>query len=103
MGGNQLPGVTYGEANGVRHMVDFVCAHAETFNPIWTRERARAEADNGHVVTVVEHAEVVLAEIGENHTGLRVYGDYIDHPERRVRLHGRRWRNRLRQQCGTKP
>ena len=42
------PGVTYGEANGVRHMVDFVCAHADTFNPLWTRERARAEEQKWH-------------------------------------------------------
>lgn len=42
------PGVTYGEANSVRHMVDFVCAHADTFNPFWTRERARAEQQKWH-------------------------------------------------------
>jgi len=42
------PGVTYGEANGVRHMVDFVCAHADKFNARWTRERARAEEQKWH-------------------------------------------------------
>jgi hypothetical protein len=42
------PGVTYREAKGVGHTVDFVCAHADTFNPLWTRERARAEAQKWH-------------------------------------------------------
>ena len=42
------PGVTYSEANGVRHMVDFVSAHADTFNPRWTLERARAEEQKWH-------------------------------------------------------
>ena len=42
------PGVTYTEANGVRHMVDFVRAHSDTFNPLWTLERARAEEQNWH-------------------------------------------------------
>ena len=42
------PGVTYGEANRVRHMVDFVCAHADTFNARWTLNRARAEEQKWH-------------------------------------------------------
>lgn len=36
-------GVTYGQAERVRHMDDFVRAHADTFNPRWTLDRARAE------------------------------------------------------------
>ena len=42
------PGVTYSEANGARHMVDFVSAHADTFNPRWTLNRARAEEQKWH-------------------------------------------------------
>jgi hypothetical protein len=42
------PGVTYSEANDVRHMVDFVRAHPHTFNPRWTLARARAEEQNWH-------------------------------------------------------
>ena len=37
------PGATYTEANGGHHMVDFLCAHANKFNPRWTLDRARAE------------------------------------------------------------
>jgi len=37
------PRVTYTEATEVRHMVDFVGANADTFNPRWTLERARVE------------------------------------------------------------
>jgi hypothetical protein len=62
------PGVTYGEANGVRHMVDFVCAHADTFNPRWTLNRARAEEQKWHaelaIVQMVDRTGVPLdAEI----------------------------------------
>src|SRR5207342_487858 len=56
------PGVTYTEANGAGHMVDFVCAHANTFNPRWTLNRARAEEQKWH-------AELALAEVVE-HTGV---------------------------------
>ena len=38
------PGVTYTEADGVRHMTDFVRAHPDTFNPLWTRARPRRRA-----------------------------------------------------------
>ena len=58
------PGVTYTEANGVRHMVDFVRAHSDTFNPRWTLERARAEEQKWHadlaVAEVVERTGVPL-------------------------------------------
>ena len=58
------PGVTYSEANGVYHMVDFVRAHSDTFNPLWTLERARAEEQNWHadlaVTEVVERTGVPL-------------------------------------------
>ena len=37
------PGVTYTEAKGVGHIVDFVPARPDTFNPLWTLERARVE------------------------------------------------------------
>jgi hypothetical protein len=36
-------GITYREADMVRHMVDFVCAHRDKFNPRWTLNRARTE------------------------------------------------------------
>ena len=54
-----FPGVTYTEANGVRHMVDFVSAHSDTFNPIWTLERVRAEEQKWH-------AELAMAEVVED-------------------------------------
>ena len=58
------PGVTYTEADGARHTVDFVSAHPDTFNPLWTRERARAEEQKWHadlaVAEVVEHTGVPL-------------------------------------------
>ena len=58
------PGVTYTEADGVRHMTDFVRAHPDTFNPLWTRERARAEEQKWHadlaVAEVVERTGVPL-------------------------------------------
>jgi hypothetical protein len=41
-------GIKYGETRGVSHMVDFVCAHADTFNPRWTLDRARAEESSWH-------------------------------------------------------
>ncbi len=52
------PGVTYSEANGARHMVDFVIAHADTFNPRWTLARARAEEQKWH-------AELDMSDIVE--------------------------------------
>ena len=52
------PGVTYTEADGVRHMADFVRAHPDTFNPLWTRERARAEEQKWH-------ADLAVAEVVE--------------------------------------
>jgi hypothetical protein len=55
--------VTYSEAKGgVRHMVDFVCAHADTFNLRWSLERALAEEHKWH-------AELGLAQTVER-TGL---------------------------------
>jgi hypothetical protein len=58
------PGVTYTEADGVRHMTDFVRAHPDTFNPLWTRARARAEEQKWHadlaVAEVVERTGVPL-------------------------------------------
>jgi hypothetical protein len=51
------PGVTYSEANMVGHMADFVRAHSDTFNPVWTLERARAEEEKWHADLAV--AEVV--------------------------------------------
>ena len=52
------PGVTYTEADGVRHMTDLVRANPEKFNPLWTRERARAEEQKWH-------ADLALAEAVE--------------------------------------
>ena len=56
------PGVTYTEADGVRHMTDFVRANPDKFNPLWTRERARAEEQKWHadlaVAQVVERTGV---------------------------------------------
>jgi hypothetical protein len=43
-------GVTYTEADGARHTVDFVRAHSGTFNPLWTpraRPRRRAKVARG--------------------------------------------------------
>ena len=58
------PGVTYTEADGASHMVDFVLAHAATFNPRWTLDRARAEEQKWHaelaVVDTAEHAGEAL-------------------------------------------
>jgi PcfJ-like protein len=58
------PGVTYTEANGAGHMMDFVCAHANTFNPRWTLNRARAEEQKWHadlaVAKVVERTGMSL-------------------------------------------
>ena len=58
------PGVTYTEADGVRHMTDFVRSHPDTFNPLWTRERARAEEQKWHadlaVAEAVERTNVPL-------------------------------------------
>jgi hypothetical protein len=56
------PGITYSEANGVRHMVDFVCAHADTFNPRWPLKRAGAEEQKWH-------AELAMVEMVER-TGM---------------------------------
>jgi len=53
------PGITYSEANRVRHMVDFVCAHADTFNPRWTLKRARTNEQKWH-------AELAMAEVVED-------------------------------------
>jgi hypothetical protein len=53
-----FPGVTYTEADVVGHMVDFVRAHPDTFNPVWTLERARAEEQKWH-------ADLALAEAVE--------------------------------------
>ena len=52
------PGVTYTEANEVRHTADFVGAHPDAFNPLWTRERARAEEQKWH-------ADLAVAEVVE--------------------------------------
>jgi hypothetical protein len=58
------PGVSYSEANHARHMVDFVSAHADTFNPHWTLNRARAEVQKWHAelakVKMVERTGVPL-------------------------------------------
>ena len=58
------PGVTYSEANGVRHMVDFVSARADAFNPRWTLERAHAEEQKWHaelaMVKMVKRTGVAL-------------------------------------------
>ena len=51
-----FPGVTYTEANVVRHMVDFVRAHPDTFNPLWTLARARAEEQKWHADLAVAEA-----------------------------------------------
>jgi hypothetical protein len=58
------PGITYSEANGVCHMVDFVTAHVDAFNPRWTLKRARAEEQKWHaqlaMVEMVERTGVAL-------------------------------------------
>ena len=58
------PGVTYSEADGAPHMVDFALAHAARFNPRWTLDRARAEEQKWHaelaVVDTAEHAAGAL-------------------------------------------
>jgi len=59
-----FPGVTYTEADLVGHMVDFVRAHPNTFNPRWTLARARAEEQKWHadlaVAEAVERTNVPL-------------------------------------------
>jgi hypothetical protein len=68
------PGVTYSEANGVHHMVDFVTAHANTFNPRWTLNRARAEEQEWH-------AELALTKVVERTGGpLDTVIDYMPLP-----------------------
>ncbi len=59
------PGVTYTEANGARHMADFVRAHSDTFNQVWTRERARAEEQKWHEELAVAEADLGLTEVVE--------------------------------------
>ena len=59
------PGVTFTEANMVGHMVDFVRARADTFNPVWTRERARAEEQRWHADLAAAEADLALAEVVE--------------------------------------
>jgi hypothetical protein len=58
------PGITFGEANQASHMVDFVVAHADTFNPRWTLSRARAEEQEWHAkleeIEMVERTGVAL-------------------------------------------
>ena len=51
-------GITYGESDGVRHMVDFVRSHAETFNPRWPLNRARTEQRKWH-------SELAMAKMAE--------------------------------------
>jgi hypothetical protein len=58
-------GVTYTEADGVHHMTDFVRAHPDTFNPLWTRERARAEEQEWHAELALARADLALAEVVE--------------------------------------
>ena len=53
------PGITYSEANRVRDLVDFVRAHADTFNPRWTLKRARTNEQKWH-------AELAMAEVVED-------------------------------------
>ena len=60
-----FPGVTYTEADVVGHMVDFVRAHPDTFNPLWTRERARAEEQKWHAELALARADLALAEVVE--------------------------------------
>jgi hypothetical protein len=59
------PGVTYTEAQHVRHMVDFVRAHSDTFNPVWTLERARAEEQKWYEDLAVAEADLAVAEAVE--------------------------------------
>jgi len=46
-------------------MVDFVRAHPDTFNPLWTRERARAEEQKWHAELALARADLALAEVVE--------------------------------------
>lgn len=61
------PGITYGQSNQVRHMVDFVRARAEKFNPRWPLDRARAEEQRWHaelaLSNVAERGGVLLDEV----------------------------------------
>jgi PcfJ-like protein len=61
----KLPGVTYTEANGIRHILDFVTAHPDTFNPLWTRERARAEEQKWHADLAVADVDLALDVVVE--------------------------------------
>jgi hypothetical protein len=54
-------GVSYGEAKfDVRHMVDFVCSHADTFNPRWDLNRALVEERKWHAELAAARASVTL-------------------------------------------
>ena len=76
-----FPGVTFTEANGVRHMVDFAIDHPDIFNPVWTLERARAEEQKWHadlaVAEVVEPAGVPLDTVID-YTPLPLHWKYGD-------------------------
>ena len=80
MAATNYPGVTYSEANDVRHMVNFVRAHPHTFNPRWTLARARAEEQNWHgggpsVTEVVERTGVPLDTVID-YTPLPLLSEY---------------------------
>ncbi len=49
-----LAGITFREARGVSHLVDYVAAHAVTFNPRWTLDRVRREEQAWHKVLAGE-------------------------------------------------
>ena len=72
-------GVTYTEANMVGHMVDFVRAHSDTFNPLWTLERARTEERRWHedlaLTNVVERTGVPLDTVID-YTPLPLFWEY---------------------------
>lgn len=55
----RFSGITYSEANGVPHTVDFVIAHSTTFNPRWTLDRVRTEQ-------LKWHAELAMLESAED-------------------------------------
>lgn len=57
-------GVTYNnEGDRARHMADYVRSHADTFNPRWTLDHARAEEHEWHA-ELARNKPVILADRG---------------------------------------
>lgn len=68
-----LAGITFREARGTSHLVDYVAAHGAMFNPRWTLARVRREEQAWHDA---------LADDGQPDTGPSGLIDYAPLPRR---------------------